>query len=108
MQEHTLIQSKKFVESAPFDQVICSLHLLDGKDLFYESCYTEDNHTVYLNYLNTMIKLIKQHDFANILGHVDYICRYAPYTKKIFAMKNSMTLLILFGRQSLTKVLCLN
>ena len=82
MQEHTLIQSKKFVESAPFDQVICSLHLLEGKDLFYESCYTEDKHTVYLNYLNTMIKLIKQHDFANILGHVDYICRYAPYAKK--------------------------
>lgn len=108
MQEHTLIQSKKFVESAPFDQVICSLHLLEGKDLFYESCYTEDKHTVYLNYLNTMIKLIKQHDFANILGHVDYICRYAPYAKKIFAMKNSMTLLIFFGRQSLTKVLCLN
>ena len=77
-----LIQSKKFVESAPFDQVICSLHLLDGKDLFYESCYTEDKHTVYLNYLNTMIKLIKQHEFANILGHVDYICRYAPYAKK--------------------------
>ena len=76
MQEHTLIQSKKFVESAPFD------HLLDGKDLFYESCYTEDKHTVYLNYLNTMIKLIKQHEFANILGHVDYICRYAPYAKK--------------------------
>ena len=41
-----------------------------------------DKHTVYLNYLNTMIKLIKQHDFANILGHVDYICRYAPYAKK--------------------------
>lgn len=82
MQEHTLIQSKKFVESAPFDQVICSLHLLDGKDLFYESCYTENKHTVYLNYLNTMIKLIKQHEFANILGHVDYICRYAPYAKK--------------------------
>ena len=35
MQEHTLIQSKKIVESAPFDQVICSLHLLDGKDLKY-------------------------------------------------------------------------
>lgn len=29
-----------------------------------------------------MIKLIKQHDFANILGHIDYICRYATYTKK--------------------------
>ena len=72
MQEHTLIQSKKFVESAPFDQVICSLHLLDGKDLFYESCYTENKHTVYLNYLNTMIKLIKQHDFANILGHEEF------------------------------------
>ena len=41
-----------------------------------------DKHTVYLNYLNTMIKLIKQHEFANILGHVDYICRYAPYAKK--------------------------
>lgn len=82
MQENTFIQSKKFVESAPFDQVICSLHLLDGKDLFYESCYTEDKHTVYLNYLNTMIKLIKQHDFADVLGHIDYICRYATYTQK--------------------------
>lgn len=82
MQAHTAEQSRKFVESAPFDQVICSLHLLDGQDLFYAPCYVKDKHQVYLNYLTTMAKLIKQHNFANILGHIDYICRYATYEQQ--------------------------
>lgn len=82
MQAHTAEQSRKFVENAPFDQVICSLHLLDGQDLFYASCYVKDKHHVYLSYLTTMAKLIKQHNFANILGHIDYICRYATYEQQ--------------------------
>ena len=80
MQEHTLEASRRFIEKAPFDQIICSVHLLNGDDLYYKSCYNEDKQTVYLNYLTAMAKLIAQHDFANILGHIDYICRYAPYT----------------------------
>ena len=85
MQSQTAQKSKQFVENAPFDQVICSLHLLNGQDLFYEQCYREDKHKVYLDYLNNMISLIKQHDFANILGHIDYICRYATYEDKDIA-----------------------
>ena len=80
MQEHTLIPSKNFIEKAPFDQIICSIHLLDVEDLYYKSCYKQDKQTTYINYLSAMAKLIAQHDFANILGHIDYICRYAPYS----------------------------
>lgn len=79
MQKHTFEASKQFIKKVPFDQIICSIHLLDGEDLYYQSCYKEDKQTVYINYLSTMAKLIAQHDFANILGHIDYICRYAPY-----------------------------
>lgn len=79
MQENTIERSRKFVESAPFDQVICSIHVLHGKDLYYKDCYSEDKQTVYTEYLTKMAKLIKKHDFANILAHIDYICRYAPY-----------------------------
>lgn len=81
MQAHTIEKSRKFIEKAPFDQIICSLHLLNGQDLFDKSCYRQDKHIVYLNYLKAMTELIKQHDFANVLGHVDYICRYASYEK---------------------------
>lgn len=108
MQEHTFIKSKKFIETVPFDQIICSLHLLNGKDLFYKSCYTEERYSTYLNYLNSMIKLIKQHDFANILDHIDYICRYATYTKKDIYYEDFTILLILFGKQLLIKVSYLN
>lgn len=82
MQSQTAQKSKQFVEKAPFDQVICSLHLLNGQDLFYEHCYTKDQHQVYFDYLSNMLSLIKQHDFADILGHIDYICRYATYEQK--------------------------
>lgn len=80
MQKHTLERSREFVKRAPFDQVICSVHLLNGEDLFYKSCYKKDKQTVYAAYLADMAELIAQHDFADILGHIDYICRYAPYS----------------------------
>lgn len=79
MQENTIERSRQFVNSAPFDQVICSIHVLYGQDLYYPDCYTKDKYTVYTDYLTKMAKLIKKHDFANILAHIDYICRYAPY-----------------------------
>ena len=80
MQEHTKEQSLEFIKKVDFDQVICSLHILDKQDLYYKSCYEhKDKQSVYTNYLSSMAKLIAIHDFADILGHIDYICRYAPY-----------------------------
>lgn len=80
MQQHTAQRSIEFVKQADFDEVICSLHVIDGQDLYYKSCYdNKDQKAVYTKYLTLMAQLIRQHDFADILGHIDYICRYAPY-----------------------------
>ncbi len=81
MQKHTADESLDFVNKADFDQVICSLHLIDHQDLYYKSCYEgKDKHSCYLRYLTDMADLIALHDFADILGHIDYICRYAPFS----------------------------
>ncbi len=80
MQQHTLNESINFIKQAEFDQIICSLHVIDGQDLYYKSCYENKTQCdAYTKYLSTMEQLIRQHDFADILGHIDYICRYAPY-----------------------------
>lgn len=80
MQSHTAQRSAAFAQSADFDEVICSLHVMDGQDLYYKSCYEGKNKTeCYAQYLTAMAELIAQHDFADILGHIDYICRYAPF-----------------------------
>lgn len=80
MQQHTAEQSAAFVRSADFDEVICSLHVIDGCDLYYKECYAgKTDHECYTRYLTMMAHLIAQHDFADVLGHIDYICRYAPF-----------------------------
>ncbi|MDY2684574.1 MAG: histidinol-phosphatase HisJ family protein [Selenomonadaceae bacterium] len=81
MQPQTRDRSRAFVERAPFDAVIGSQHLLYGSDVYDVKTFaghTKDE--AYLEYLHQMEKNLRLHgDFIDILGHIDYICRYAPY-----------------------------
>jgi histidinol-phosphatase (PHP family) len=80
MQLSTAEASRAFVRQAPFDLVIGSIHLLDGKDLYYPEAFEgREKAEFYHYYLETMRKNIQAHPFIQVLGHIDYICRYAPY-----------------------------
>ena len=71
--------NKNFVASADFDQVIGSIHMLDGEDIFVKEFFDgKDKISVYTNYFNVMAQEAAVNDF-DVLGHIDYICRAATY-----------------------------
>lgn len=67
-----------------FDQVVASVHYLDNTDPYWGSYYKGKNwKEAYGHYLETLLKEMKWlgEDF-DIMGHFDYIARYAPYPKE--------------------------
>ena len=69
----------EFIKRGPFDQVIGSIHLVDDLDIYYPEYYVgKDKHEAYRRYFDAMIEESAVADY-DILGHIDYICRAAPY-----------------------------
>ena len=71
---------RKVLSENSFDQVIASVHYLDGVDPYYGEYYLDkDWKKAYGLYLETIYKeMVWLRDF-DIMGHYDYIVRYAPY-----------------------------
>lgn len=64
-----------------FDQVIASVHYLDGIDPFYGGYYEGKNwKEAYGHYLETIWKEMTWLKDFDIMGHFDYVVRYAPYS----------------------------
>jgi len=69
-----------FVARAPFDEVIGSIHIVDGIDIYEKKAYagkTQDE--MYERYFHLNETLLRENSYVDILGHIDHICRYAPY-----------------------------
>ncbi len=70
---------ENFLTQADFDFVIGSIHLVDDLDIYYTHFYIgKDKVTAYKKYFEQMAEEITVADF-DALGHIDYICRTAPY-----------------------------
>ncbi|MEA4888300.1 MAG: histidinol-phosphatase HisJ family protein [Clostridiaceae bacterium] len=64
----------------PFDAVILSLHILDGEDPYVdEKIYRHGKAPLYTRYLERMCEMMVHCPDFDILGHYDYITRYATY-----------------------------
>lgn len=73
------VANENFIASADFDFVIGSIHLVDDMDIYYPDFYIgKDKATAYKKYFRQMAEEITVADF-DALGHIDYICRAAPY-----------------------------
>lgn len=71
--------NEKFIAQADFDFVIGSIHLVDDLDIYYPEFYADkDKPTAYRKYFAQMAAEAEIADF-DALGHIDYICRAAPY-----------------------------
>ena len=71
---------RETLEANRFDQVIASVHYLDGIDPFYGGYYEDkDWKNAYGHYLETIWKEMTWLQDFDILGHYDYVVRYAPY-----------------------------
>lgn len=63
-----------------FDQVIASVHYLEETDPFYGGYYEgKDWKTAYGHYLETIYEEMTWLGDFDIMGHYDYVTRYAPY-----------------------------
>jgi histidinol-phosphatase (PHP family) len=64
----------------PFDYVIGSIHVVNGIDIYQDYFYAEkDKNQAYEEYFKFMYECVKESDFFDSLGHIDYIARYAPF-----------------------------
>ena len=72
-------KNKNFISQGNFDLVIGSIHTVDHFDIYYPEYFAgKDKFTAYKKYFASMKENILIEDF-DVLGHIDYICRNAPY-----------------------------
>jgi histidinol-phosphatase (PHP family) len=80
-------QVKEFYENKlpmyDFDVIINSVHVVQGKDLYYPYAYEKfDKATMYNKYINAITNSLRANYPYDIVGHIGYISRYAPYDDK--------------------------
>lgn len=72
-----------------FDQIIASVHYLEETDPFYGSYYEgKDWKTAYGNYLETLYTEMRWLEDFDIMGHFDYVARYASYPQTSILYKD--------------------
>lgn len=73
-----------FVKAHCYDYVIGSIHVIHGTE-FYEPAAFFNNkikEQAHKEFFLETLECIKTFDCYDCLGHLDYICRYGPYTDK--------------------------
>jgi histidinol-phosphatase (PHP family) len=80
LQPHLLDETRKYIETHPFDYVIASVHLADGLDP-YDAEYFEGRtkEESLRRYYQAVLDLIQEYDAFDTLGHLDYVRRSCPY-----------------------------
>lgn len=80
IQPHTLEITKKVSNENKFDYIIGSIHVIDGKDPYYTGYYDgKSKSEVYHEYLEKIYYMITNFEELDIVGHIDYMTRYAHY-----------------------------
>lgn len=76
----TVSERETLGTDVPFDLVIGSLHVLDGKDLYFAESYAgQTKEEAYHAYFAKLAEMVRTHAYIDVLGHIDYIARYAPF-----------------------------
>ncbi|MBR4667357.1 MAG: histidinol-phosphatase HisJ family protein [Butyrivibrio sp.] len=79
MQTQIAGDNAKIVANEDFDFVIASIHLVDRNDPFYPGFWDSDTvENIYRRFFSQTLKNIKLFTDFDVLGHLDYISRYAP------------------------------
>ena len=80
LQPCSIEHSRDFIAGCNFDQIIASVHFVDGEDPYYGNYYDNKD---YLQAYGRVLELIYQtavefKDF-DVIGHFDYVARYSRY-----------------------------
>ena len=88
MSEESREKAAEVMSANSFDQIIASVHYLEKSDPYYGGYFKgKDCRQAYGNYLETIYReAIALKDF-DIIGHYDYVARYAPYPQDSITYK---------------------
>ena len=79
MQTQVVKENLEFVKKGGFDFVIASIHLVDKKDPYSPSFWGGDTpENIYKRTFEQTLENIKLFTDFDVLGHLDYVSRYAP------------------------------
>ncbi len=68
-----------FIHSYPFDYVIGTVHLIDGKDPYFRDQLGMTDTEMFRRYFETVLENVRFPRGYQSLGHFDYIVRYAEH-----------------------------
>ena len=77
LQKQIVNQCSEVVNNHPFDFIICSIHSIEKKDLYFGEFFKgKDQYTAYEIYYNELYNIVKNYKDYSVLGHLDLIKRY--------------------------------
>ncbi len=78
-----------YINKYPFDFVIGSNHLVHKKDPYYSSFYEgRTEHEAFMEFFESTLENIQLFDDFDVLGHLDYLVRYAPNLNRDYRYKD--------------------
>ena len=79
LNQSTIAPNKELIHSYPFDFVIGSSHIIDGKDPYYPDYWEGQNpNDIIEHYYESVLDIATVYDDYDVFGHIDYIRRYVP------------------------------
>lgn len=76
-------KTKRYLTDYQPDFIIGSQHVVNGVDVYYPEYHQgKKKEDAYLAYLETIAESLKKFDFFSVLGHYDFVAKFAPYTDR--------------------------
>lgn len=69
--------------SDEWDIILNSVHTVDGIDCYFPEFFTQDKHDTYTKYLTAIYESVNAPYSYDVIGHIGYACRKAPYQDPI-------------------------
>lgn len=81
MQPHTAAKDRQVASGHDFDFVLGSIHCIGRRDLYEKECYEGFSRgEIIEEFFRDTIACLKQERDFDAFAHIDYMCRYWPYT----------------------------
>ena len=77
-----------YVRSYPFDMVIASTHIVNGKDPYLADFFAgRSDKAAYREYFEAALENVRQFDDFDVYGHLDYVLRYGAESSPLSAAR---------------------
>ena len=95
IQPETAKQNDEITSNYNFDFIIGSVHSLKEEDIYYADLYNRySSKELFELYYSEMYKAVKETNNFDVLGHIDYIDRYAPNPSRVPNIEDNKEIIV--------------